>query len=269
VASQGFRPGAGTAVVTGAASGIGRAVAARPQRARAPSGARLDHDGDAVLHAAATLAPRPAWALAVDVADEGALEAAVTRIEAEHGPIALWCSNAGIHRGAGLGDAEDWRRSLDVNLLGHMHAARIVLPRMARRGEGHFVITASAAGLLMDLRCAPYSVSKHAAVALAEWLAVAHAEDGVQVSCLCPEGVRTAMTRADSTASGAGDFLEPSDIAEALMEGLRDGRFLILTHPRTAEYEVRRAGDRERWIAGMARARQRLVQPAPTLQDAG
>lgn len=264
--SEGFRPEAGTAVVTGAASGIGHAIAQRLLQEGAPCVVMLDRDGDAVLRSAAALDPRRALALAVDVADEGALEAAVAEIEAEHGPIALWCSNAGIHRGTGLGEGEDWRRSLDVNLLGHVHAARTVLPRMAGRGAGYFVITASAAGLLMDLRCAPYSVSKHAAVALAEWLAVAHAEDGIRVSCLCPEGVRTAMTRADSEASGAGDFLEPADVADALMEGLRAGRFLLLTHPRTAEYEARRATDRERWIAGMRRARQRLV---PSLQDAG
>lgn len=264
--SEGFRPQAGTAVVTGAASGIGRAIAARLLRDGAPCVAMLDRDGEAARRAAAALDPRRARPFAADVADAAALEAAVAGIEAEHGPIALWCSNAGIHRGHGLGEAEDWRRSLDVNLLGHLHAARSVLPRMARRGAGHFVVTASAAGLLMDLRCAPYSVSKHAAVALAEWLAVAHAGDGVRVACLCPEGVRTAMTRADSTASGAGDFLDPADVADALVEGLRAGRFLLLTHPRTAEYEARRAADRERWIAGMRRARQRL---APSLQDAG
>ena len=204
----------------------------------------------------------------VDVSDAPALEAAVARIEDADGPIALWCSNAGVHCGRGLGEAADWHLSLGVNLHAHLHAARLVLPRMVRRGGGHFVVTASAAGLLTDLRCAPYAVSKHAAVALAEWLAIAHGDDGVTVACLCPEDVRTAMTRADS-ADIAAEFLEPAAVAEAFLEGLREGRFLILPHPRTAEYEARRAGDRERWINGMRRARQRIPGAAPALEAAG
>ena len=264
--SSRFRPEAGTAVVTGAASGIGRSLAERLLLTGAPHVILLDRDADGAARAAADFGPR-ASAMQVDVSDAGAVEAAVGRIEHERGPIALWCSNAGIHRGRGLGEAADWDLSLGLNLHAHLHAARLVLPGMARRGIGHFVITASAAGLLTDPRCAPYAVSKHAAVALAEWLAIAHGDDGVTIACLCPEGVRTAMTSADSAALGT-EELEPSAVADALLDGLREGRFLILPHARTAEYERRRAGDRERWINGMRRARHRMAA-ASSLQVAG
>jgi short-subunit dehydrogenase len=132
---------------------------------------------------------------------------------------------------------------------------------MASRGAGHFVITASAAGLLTDLRSAPYAASKHAAVALAEWLAIAHEEDGVAVSCICPEGVKTAMTSSDSRNAADGiAFMEASEAAEAILAGLERGGFLILPHPRVAEFEARRVNDRERWLRGMRRARERLAQ---------
>ncbi|MCR0984905.1 SDR family NAD(P)-dependent oxidoreductase [Roseomonas populi] len=258
---DGFKPGAGTVVVTGAASGIGRAIARRLSLAGAPRTVLLDRDGAGAARAAEAIGPH-ARAMGVDVRDPAAIEAAVTRIEEEDGPISLWCSNAGVHRGQGLGNASDWDASLAVNLHAHLHSARAVLPRMARRGTGHFVITASAAGLLTDPRCAPYSVSKHAAVALAEWLAIAHGDDGVTVACLCPEGVRTAMTAADSAVLGA-EVLEPEAVAGSLLEGLAEGRFLILPHTRTAEYERRRAADRDRWIAGMRRARRRAASAAP------
>ncbi|MBP0495884.1 SDR family NAD(P)-dependent oxidoreductase [Pararoseomonas indoligenes] len=257
---DGFKPGAGTVVVTGAASGIGRAIARRLSLAGAPRTVLLDRDGAGAARAAEAIGPH-ARAMGVDVRDPAAIEAAVARIE-EDGPISLWCSNAGVHRGQGLGEASDWDASLAVNLHAHLHAARAVLPRMVRRGTGHFVITASAAGLLADPRCAPYSVSKHAAVALAEWLAIAHGGDGVTIACLCPEGVRTAMTAADSAALGT-EVLEPEAVADSLLEGLAEGRFLILPHSRTAEYERRRATDRGRWIAGMRRARQRAAGAAP------
>ena len=252
-----FGPQPGTSVVTGAASGIGRAIAERLVRNGAPRVVLLDRDADGVARAAAEIGPR-VKAMQLDVGDVEAVKAAVIQMEREDDPITLWCSNAGIHQGHGLGEAADWDLSLGVNLHAHLHAARIVLPRMSRRGAGHFVVTASAAGLLTDLRCAPYAVSKHAAVALAEWLAIAHGDDGVTIACLCPEGVRTAMTGADSAGLGA-EELEPSAVADALLQGLSEGRFLILPHARTAEYERRRAGDRERWIKGMRRARHRMA----------
>lgn len=249
------------AVVTGGGSGIGRALC----QALARSGDRrvvvadLDREAAQRMAAAINQAGDLATALALDVGDRSAVSAAVDTIEADLGPIDLWCSNAGIHVGDGLGEAGDWERSLAVNLMGHVHAARAVLPRMVQRRGGHFVITASAAGLLTDFRCAPYAASKHAAVALAEWLAITHADDGISVSCVCPEGVKTGMTRPDSLKAGAsGDFLAPEDVAREIVDALTTRRFLVLPHPRVAEYEQRRAADRETWLSRMGAVRRKL-----------
>jgi NAD(P)-dependent dehydrogenase (short-subunit alcohol dehydrogenase family) len=261
--------GKGVAVVTGGASGIGRAVC----HALARSGVRrvvvADLHGDAAEQVASAInAAQPdccAEGLELDVGDGGAVETAVAQIERELGHISLWCSNAGIHTGEGLGTAGDWQTCLTVNLMGHVNAAEAVIPRMVSRRGGHFVITASAAGLLTDFRCAPYAASKHAAVALAEWLAITHADDGIAVSCVCPEGVRTAMTRPDSLKAGAaGNFLAPEQVADDIIEALASRRFLVLPHPRVAEYEQHRAADREHWLERMRAARRRLMPAAPS-----
>src|SRR5260221_743924 len=189
------------AVVTGGGSGIGRALAL----ALGGRGARhvvvADVGEDAAVDAAAAVSQRrtgvAATAIRLDVTDAAAVAAAVAAIETGIGPIGLWFSNAGVSRGRGLGSLEDWNATIGVNLLGHVHGAAAVIPLMAERGEGHFIVTASAAGLLTDLRSAPYSASKHAAVGASEWLAI-DAPEGVGISCVCPEGVRTAMTRPDS-----------------------------------------------------------------------
>jgi len=254
----------GVAVVTGGGSGIGRALC----RALAQSGTGrivvADLHFDAAEQVAAAIrsarAGCAAVALALDVGEEQAVEHAVSRIEADIGPISLWCSNAGVHLGEGLGETDDWKKSLAVNLMGHVNAARAVMPRMASRGKGYFVITASAAGLLTDFRCAPYAASKHAAVAFAEWLSIAHADNGIAVSCVCPEGVRTGMTRPDSVKTGAAsDFLEPEDVAREVVEALTTRRFLVLPHPRVAEYERRRTADRENWLERMRAVRRKLM----------
>jgi short-subunit dehydrogenase len=136
---------------------------------------------------------------------------------------------------------------------------------MVGRQTGHLVITASAAGLLTDFRCAPYAASKHAAVALAEWLSITHADDGVSVSCVCPEGVRTGMTRPDSIKAGASNaFLEPEDVAREILDALATRRFLVLPHSRVAEYEQSRAVDRETWLERMRVLRRKLTQAAPS-----
>ena len=245
------------AVVTGGGSGIGRALCVELASRGARHVVVVDIDGPAATVVAGNLhslgAAEPCSAAALDVGDSEAVASLVARIESEIGPIGLWCSNAGVHRGHGIGEPADWRASLDVNLSGHVNAARHLMPRMVRRRAGAFVVTASAAGLLTDLRCAPYSASKHAAVAFAEWLAIVYGGDGVQVACACPEGVKTGMTRSDSAEVG-GDFLAPEDVAKAILSGLVEGRFLILPHPRVAEFERRRADDRERWLRGMRRA---------------
>ena len=180
------------------------------------------------------------------------------RVEEQLGPVDLWCSNAGVALGLDLGTDGDWERSFAVHVLAHVHLARVLAPRMAARGRGHLLLTASAAGLLTNMDSAPYSVTKHGTVALAEWLAIRWGDAGVGVSCLCPQGVRTAMTEgmgAGSSVLAAGALLEPAEVAEAVVRGLADDRFLILPHPEVAEFERRRAADRDRWLAGMRRAR--------------
>jgi short-subunit dehydrogenase len=150
--------------------------------------------------------------------------------------------------------------------MAHVYAARAVLPSMIERGEGYLLNTASAAGLLTNLGAAPYSVTKSAAVALAEWLAITHGDEGIKVSCLCPQGVNTAMLMGDAnpgvTAADvvkvAGQVLEPEDVAEAVIQGLAEERFLILPHPEVADYWRRKADDPDRWLAGMRRLQARV-----------
>src|SRR5882724_9667848 len=247
------------AVVTGGGSGIGRALAL----ALGGRGVRhvvvADVGEDAAVDAATAVSQKrtgaAATAIRLDVTDAAAVAAAVAAIETGIGPIGLWFSNAGVNRGRGLGSPEDWNTTIGVNLLGHVHGAAAVLPLMAGRGEGHFIVTASAAGLLTDPRSAPYSASKHAAVGLSEWLAI-DAPEGVGISCVCPEGVRTAMTRADSSRLAKDvAFLEAEDVAHIVLDAVERGDFLVLTHPRTAEYEERRVADRARWLNGMRKAR--------------
>jgi NADP-dependent 3-hydroxy acid dehydrogenase YdfG len=178
MAADGFDAAAQVAVVTGGGSGIGPALCG----ALAQSGIRSVVAADRNLEAArrvasaikGTYSHSPALALELDVVESRSVEALVEKVETEIGPIDLWCSNAGLHAGDGLGETTDWRRLLDVN------AARAVIPRMVERRNGHFVVTASAAGLLTDFRCVPYAASKHAAVALAEWLSITYADDGVR-----------------------------------------------------------------------------------------
>lgn len=247
------------AVVTGGGSGIGRALAL----ALAGRGARhvvvADVDKVAAADSAKTVRQKQTGmavtAICLDVTDAAVVAAAVASIEAGIGPIGLWFSNAGVSRGRGLGSPADWHTTIGVNLLGHVHGAAAVLPLMAGRGEGHFIVTASAAGLLTDPRSAPYSASKHAAVGLSEWLAI-DAPEGVGISCVCPEGVRTAMTRPDSRALAQDiAFLEADEVADTVLDTVERGDFLVLTHPRTAEYEGRRVADRARWLKGMRKAR--------------
>ncbi|MQA13199.1 MAG: SDR family NAD(P)-dependent oxidoreductase [Pseudonocardiaceae bacterium] len=246
----------GVVVVTGGASGIGRALAERFAREGARAVVVADLSEAAAQTVAAGLDCTQAMGIGLDVTDGVAVDSATERIEAELGAITLWCSNAGVALGDGLGGDDDWERSWHVHVQAHIHVARSVLPRMSGRGRGHLMITASAAGLLTNMDSAPYSVTKHGAVALAEWLAIRHGDAGIGVSCLCPQGVRTPMTdRPDSGSAtrAAGGFLEPPDVADAVVAALTESRFLILPHPEVAEYERRRAVDRDRWLTGMRR----------------
>lgn len=243
------------AVVTGGAGGIGRALAAR----LAEEGCRVavaDLDAGAAEAAAAEIPG--AIGLAADVGERADVRRLVEEVEARLGPIDIYCSNAGIATGGGLGDEEDWERSWRVHGMAHVHAARSVLPGMTERNRGAVVITASAAGLLMMMQAAPYTVTKHASVAIAEWLAVNFGGDGVQFHCLCPQGVRTPMvTSGDASGeaelAASGNIIEPSVVADEVVEAIRANRFLVLPHPEVHRYEEAKVADRDRWLAGMRR----------------
>jgi NAD(P)-dependent dehydrogenase (short-subunit alcohol dehydrogenase family) len=245
------------AVVTGGASGIGRALALRfaAEGARALTVADLDEAG-----ARAVAAEVGGLGLRVDVAREADVQALVDAAERAHGPIDLFCSNAGLFSAGGVEASNaDWERHLAVHVLAHVYAARAVLPGMIARGSGYLLQTASAAGLLTQIGSAPYAVTKHAAVALAEWLAIEHHHQGIRVSVLCPQAVRTAMTAGtDGGVAGVDGMIEADEVARCVVEALAEERFLILPHPEVREYVQRKAGDRERWLAGMRRLRERF-----------
>jgi len=250
------------AVVTGGGGGIGEGLC----RAFSAEGARAvvvaDIDGDAAERVAADLAAAgtKALGLRVDAGAEADIVELVRRTEDGFGPIDLFCANAGIIVIGGVEVPDDaWERMWRVNVQSHVYAARAVLPGMLARGEGYLLHTASAAGLLTQLGSAPYSVTKHAVVGLAEWLAITHGDAGIRVSCLCPQAVQTAMgggrrVAGDAVSTARRDgVLLPEEVARVVVEGLRDERFLILPHPQVATYEQRRAGDRDRWLKGMRR----------------
>ncbi len=237
-------------VVTGAASGIGRALAKR----FAAEGAKLVVSADRdEAGAKASAAETGGVAFTTDVAHEADIRALIEGVELNHGPIDLFVSNAGIGIGGGAeASNEAWQKIWDINVMAHVWAARHMVPRMVARGGGYIMSTASAAGLLSQIGSAPYAVTKHAAVALAEWLAITHGDDGIKVSVLCPQAVRTAMTAAnpDGVASIDG-MIEPDEVAEACVKAIEAETFLILPHPEVLEYMRRKTGDYDRWLGGM------------------
>ena len=251
------------AVVTGGAGGIGRALAAK----LAEEGCRVavvDLDAGAAVQAAEGLPGSGHIGLAADVGDRSAVRGLVDEVEAELGPIDVYCSNAGIATGGGLGEDDDWEAAWRVHAMAHVHAARSVLPGMTDRGRGVFVITASAAGLLMMMQSAPYTVTKHASVAIAEWLAVNYGGPAVQFHCLCPQGVLTPMVTggggaAESELRASGNLLEPEVVADEVVAAIRADRFLVLPHPEVHSYEEHKVADRDRWLAGMRRLLQRVA----------
>ncbi len=251
-------------VVTGAARGIGFALAQAFVEAGARHVAVADlHQAD-VDDAVARLGERTS-AHAVDVADRAAVRSLVAQVEDAIGPIDLFFSNAGIASGAGV-EASDalWHQIFGVNVLAHVHAAEAVLPSMLARGEGYLASTASAAGLLSQIGDLPYSATKHAAVAVAEWLAITYGGQGIKVSCLCPQGVNTAMVGGGTGHSAAATvvaqgLLEPEQVATEVVAALDREDFLILPHPEVAEYYRRRATDTDRWLAGMSRLQARIL----------
>jgi len=246
-------------VVTGGGGGIGRALCRR----FAADGARQvvvsDIDRDAAGRVAAEIG---GTAVPADVTVESDVERLVRETVKAHGRIDIYCSNAGIAFGGGP-EASDqaWRQSWDVHVMAHVYAARALLPGMLERGEGYLVGTISAAALLNHVLAAPYAVTKAAGLSFFEWLAIAYHERGIRVSALCPQGVRTAMLAQEGErnflTAGA---LDPEEVAQAVAEGMRDERFLILPHPEVGEFFQRKASDYDRWLRGMRRLRGRILE---------
>jgi NAD(P)-dependent dehydrogenase (short-subunit alcohol dehydrogenase family) len=245
-------------VVTGAAGGIGRALVRRfdAEGARAIVAADRDLDG------ARSLAEEVGGlAVELDAGREGSVRALVVAATEAYGPIDIFVSNAGVPGAMGGPEAADeaWDEAWRVNVMGHVWAARALLPEMVRRGEGYLINTASAAGLLTQVSSLVYSVTKHAAVSLAEWLAIEYGDAGVRVSCICPQGVRTPMLDlamedpAAAAALTAGGLIEPEDVADAVVEGIRDERLLILPHENVSGFLALKGSDPERWLKGMRR----------------
>lgn len=245
------------AVVTGGGNGIGRALCLR----FAAEGARGVVVADIEAEAAAAVAKETGGvAVTTDVRREADLVQLVARATELFGQIDLFCSNAGIFTPGGVETPDgDWELIWEINVRAHIYAARAVLPGMLARGEGYLLQTASAAGLLTQIGSAPYAVTKHAALALAEWLAVTHGDAGIKVSCLCPQGVRTRMLMGETENFLFAGSVSPEDVAEAVVKGLDEERFLILPHPEVAEYFRRKAGDYDRWLRGMRRLQQRIM----------
>ena len=245
-------------VITGAGSGIGRAMAERFAAERLRALILADIDQPAVEETAEQVGGVPVRA---DVGREADIRALVDRAREVGGPIDLFYSNAGIGGPAGGPEApdEEWDRAWRINTMAHVWAARAVLPEMLERGDGYLVSTASAAGVLTQVSAQIYSVTKHAAVAFAEWMAIMYADSGVKVSCVCPLGVRTPMLEEalGENVGGAAlmqdELIEPADVAEAVVAGIRDERFLIFPHPQVAKYMAFKGGDNERWLSGMRR----------------
>lgn len=237
-------------VITGAAGGIGRALAVRFKAAGAADIIVSDLQEAGVAETAAMVGGTH---FVTDVSKEGDIRHLIETVERERGPIDLFCSNAGIGIAGGAEVSNDgWQKIWEINVMAHIWAARYLVPLMAARGGGYLLNTASAAGLLSQVGSAPYAVTKHAAVALAEWLALTHGDQGIKVSVLAPQAVRTAMTAGnpDGVASIDG-MIEPEQLAETVVQGLAAEDFLILPHPQVLDYMRGKTADYNRWIGGM------------------
>ena len=251
-----------TVLVTGGAQGIGLALAQAFKQAGAGRVVIAD------LRLPAEMPDGVDEALSCDVADQAQITAMIDHVEAAHGHIDIMCSNAGIATGMDItfdniafADPTVWDRAWAVNVMAHVHAARVLIPRMKARGGGYFLHTISAAGLLSQGGSAVYSTTKHAAVGFAESLAIGHRDDGIRVSMLCPQGVATPMLEGIPEGPQLGDgVLSAETVAEAAIEGIRAERFVILPHPAVADYMRAKVENYDRWIGGMAKL-QRAMKP--------
>jgi NAD(P)-dependent dehydrogenase (short-subunit alcohol dehydrogenase family) len=245
-------------VVTGGAGGIGRALVRRfaQEGTRALVVADRDLEG-----ARAVAAEVGGLAVELDAGREESVRALIQTATEAGGPIDIFISNAGVPGGGGGPETDDalWDEAWRVNVMAHVWASRALLPEMLERGEGYLINTASAAGLLTQVSSLVYSVTKHAAVALAEWMSIEYAERGVRVSCICPQGVRTPMLElamedpAGAAALSSGGFIEPEDVADTVVAAIGDERFLILPHENVAGFLALKGADPERWLRGMRR----------------
>jgi NAD(P)-dependent dehydrogenase (short-subunit alcohol dehydrogenase family) len=258
-----------TIVVTGGASGIGKAMAERFAMEAAQGVVVADLDQAKCDEVADGIAGA-AIGVACDVTDEAQVNALIDRAEQEFGTVDIFCANAGIGLGSRLDASdEEWKQVMDVNVMAHVYAARCLVPGWLDRGEGYFVSTASAAGMLSQIGDVTYSVSKHGAVAFAEWLAITYGEKGIRVSCLCPMGVNTPLVQRGLDMDGerglgakivaaAGNLLDPADVAKDVMAAIKDERFFILPHPVVGEFYRRKGDDHDRWLNGMRRLQARV-----------
>ena len=249
--------------VTGGANGIGRALCLRFHQ----EGARAITVADLELERAQEVAGQVnGWAKAVDVSREADVQSLVREAEERNGPIDLFCANAGIFTPGGEETSiEEWERIWGINVMAHVYASRAVVPGMIARGGGYFLSTASAAGLLSQIGSAPYAVTKHAAVAFAEWLSITYGDRGLKVSCLCPQGVRTRMLLGEEGERDSflkAGSVSAEEVGEAVVKGLDAEQFLILPHPDVLEYFRRKANDYDRWIRGMRRLQSSVAPSA-------
>lgn len=265
-------------VVTGGGSGIGEALAHAVKAAGARHVVVADLNGEQAERVAAEVG---GTGVGLDVRDEAAIQRLVSETEDAHGPIGLFVSNAGYVTSAGLEDPNESIQAMwEVHCMAHIYAARAVVPSMIAQGEGYLLNTASAAGLLTQVGSMSYTITKAAAISLGEWLSVSHHHQGIRVSVLCPQAVRTnIVTNSPDNVDGAereldggvasGDgVLEPSDVADLCLDAIRNERFLVLPHPEVATYVERKAADRDRWLAGMRRFQTALHPEGPLPGDA-
>ena len=246
-------------VITGGSGGIGRAMAKAFLAEGAKAVMLADLDEAAVAAAAREIG---CDGMACDVTQEAQVQELVRRTVQRHGPVDLFCSNAGASGKGTLTDAsnEVWQRQWELHVMAHLYAARAVLPSMIERGRGYLLNTASAAGLLAAMGSGPYTVTKAAAVKFAEFLSITHGDDGIGVSVLCPQGVNTAMAPRQLGDGQTDGIIEPGQLAQTVVDALREERFYVLPHPEVEEYVRRKGNDVDRWLSGMRRLRRKSLQ---------